>query len=160
MKERWNELSTREQWLIKGGAGVLAFFLLWQFIISPITSWRDDQRSGYENSERLYQMVSDAAARSSAGRSASASTDTPPRTLITRTAANAGISLVFVNTRGGGLIDVNATGADPQSLFDWIALLERRNGLRIVNADIAREDGAGGATVRAQLTFQGAGANG
>jgi len=98
-------------------------------------------------------MVRQAAMRGgSAQVSANADTQTPVRNVLSETASSLGFPLSSYNPLPDGNVtaSVNSVGAD--QLFNWIGELERRYGITVVSADIARE-ADNPDLVRVQLTL-------
>ena len=153
MREFWNNLSEREQLILKIGAGVLGLFILVQLIIAPVVGWRGEQARRADVARGVYDLVAEAAAQTGAG--GAVASDRPIREAVTQTAAVADVTLSFVNARSDGALDVSAT-ADPAKIFDWIARLQREHGVSVISSDIARDSG-NPTLVRTQITFKAGG---
>jgi type II secretory pathway component PulM len=149
--EFWRKLSERERMLLLAAAAMVGIFLFFQGLVSPIMNWRAEQERAFERAEGLYELVKEAASRAS-GAAASGDAETPIRNAITQSASRAGVSLVYVSARPSGEVDTTASQADPADLFAWLQGLEQDYGVRVVIADIAREQSQG-SLVRAQLTL-------
>lgn len=146
-----NRLNDRERLVVLGGGAVVLALVILQFVIGPLLDWRSDRARAAKDAERTYDLVVEAAARGAPAETAG-DASRPVRNVISETAQAVGVELTYVNVRADGQVDASVSGADPQALFAWIATLERDESVRVVSADISREQGAG-ARVRAQLSF-------
>lgn len=132
--------------------GVLAgLFVALQLILSPMLSWRADQRREMERARGLYELVAEAAPLGEVAARADANAG-PARTIVSQTADNAGVSIVFINARGDRAVDVNIASVSPDALFQWLALLRTDYNIVVDTADIARDTG-NPQTLRAQITM-------
>ena len=151
MKAFWQGLSGREQMLILIGGALAGLFVVLQLILSPMLSWRADQRRDMANARGLYELVAEAAPLGEIATGAAANAG-PARTIVSQTANSAGVSIVFINARGDNAVDVNIASVSPDALFQWLALLRTDYNIIVDTADIARDTG-NPQTLRAQITM-------
>ncbi|MEL6359785.1 MAG: type II secretion system protein GspM [Pseudomonadota bacterium] len=155
MTEFWTQLSDRERQLIIAGAGVALFFVVVQFVVMPLLDWRKDRLAAAESAESTYDLVVEAASRKPVAQSSTASNPNaskPIRNVLSETATQSGVNLIYVNVRPDGAVDANATNVDPATLFAWFSSMEAGFDVRLLRADISREQSSPG-TLRAQMTF-------
>lgn len=151
MRAFWQGLSGREQTLILVGGALAGLFIALQLILSPMLSWRADQRREMESARGLYELVAEAAPLGEVSARADANAG-PARTIVSQTADSAGVSIVFINARGDRAVDVNIASVSPDALFQWLALLRTDYNIVVDTADIARDTG-NPQTLRAQITM-------
>jgi len=153
MKAYWQNLTERERLIVTIGAAIIGLGLFFLAVVNPLNSWRDNAERRSAAAERNFGMVRQAAMRGgSAQVSANADTQTPVRNVLSETASSLGFPLSSYNPLPDGNVtaSVNSVGAD--QLFNWIGELERRYGITVVSADIARE-ADNPDLVRVQLTL-------
>ncbi len=152
MNAFWQGLSGREQMLIIIGGVLAGLFIALQLILSPMLSWRADQRSDMARARSLYEIVAEAAPLGE-GAPAGASTNAgPARTIVSQTANDAGVAIVFINARGDNAVDVNIASVTPDALFQWLGQLRADYNIVVDTADIARDTG-NPQTLRAQISM-------
>lgn len=142
--------------LLAGGA-IAALALVFQAVYAPLASWRKNAKGDLARAEGLYDLVVEAAAiapQSDGAPAAIGAAERPLRAVVTSTANDAGVDLIFVNARPDGAVEANAGPTDPERLFNWIGALSAEHGATISFADVSRtQDGDG--TVRGRLIFGG-----
>ncbi len=152
MERFWRDLSDRERLLILIGGGLALVFVVLQLVLSPALSWRSDQRRDMTSARGLYELVAEAAPLGLAANASVGTDGGPARTIVSQTASQAGVTIVFINARGDRAVDVNITSASPDALFQWLSMLRTEYNIVVDTADIARETG-NPQSVRAQLTM-------
>lgn len=152
MKAWWENLTARERLMLKGLAAVAGLFALLQLVIAPIGGWRAASEQRERSAETAYRLVAEAAAQGSRAAASAGAEQTPVRAAVRNAAATNGVVLSFINERPDGAVETQAMTAAPERLFAMLDMLERRHGVRVISADIARL-GESAVEVRAQLTF-------
>ena len=159
MKAYWQNFSDRERLLIMVGAAIIGLGLFYLAVLSPLNSWRENAEQRSVTAERNYTMVRQAAMRGGGVQvSANADTQTPIRNVLSQTAERFGFPLSSYNPLPDGNVTASADGVSADQLFNWVGELERRYGITVITADIAREADDPD-LVRVQLTL-GRGAQG
>lgn len=153
----WQNLSDRERALILAAGVIFAAFFIYVAVITPVANWRASQHRALERAEGLYELVELAAARSSGAAPTASDTTTPVRNAVSQTASSIGVNLIYVNVQPSGAVDATASLVEPAALYAWLQAMEQTYGVRVVSADIAREQ-AQTELVRAQLTLMRSGA--
>lgn len=151
MKAFWQGLSGREQMLLLVGGALAGLFVALQLILSPMLSWRADQRRDMASARGLYELVAEAAPLGEVASGATTNAG-PARAIVSQTANGAGVSIVFINARGDNAVDVNIASVSPDALFQWLALLRTDYNIIVDTADIARDTG-NPQTLRAQISM-------
>lgn len=152
MERFWRDLSDRERLLILIGGGLAVLFVVLQLVLSPVLSWRADQRRDMAAARNLYELVAEAAPLGIAANASAGTGAGPARNVVSQSATQAGVTIVFINARGDRAVDVNISAASPDALFQWLSVLRSEYNIVVDTADIARETG-NPQTVRAQLTM-------
>lgn len=148
----WRNLSDRERLLVIIAGVLFAIFIAFQAVAAPVVNWRAAQRRALDEAHSVYELVTLAGAQAAGAAAQDGDVDTPARNALAQSATAAGVNLIYVNVRPDGAVDANAAGVSPEALFAWMQAVERDYGLRVVSADIAREQDQA-SMVRAQLTF-------
>jgi len=148
----WRNLSDRERALIWAAVAIFGAFFAYLLIVAPLTDWRAAQYHALERAEGLYELVEEAAARSAAAAPAASDTETPVRNAVSQTASSAGVNLIFVNVQPSGAVEATASLVEPANLYAWLQAMQQTYDVRVISADIAREQ-TETSLVRAQLTL-------
>lgn len=153
MKAYWQNLTDRERLVVMGGAIIIGIGLFFMLIFSPLNNWREDSARRSVAAERNFEMVHQAA-KSGGGNVSTDNVDlqTPIRNVLSETAGRFGFPLSSYNPLPDGNVTASASGVGAVELFNWVGELERRYGITVITADIARE-ADNPDLVRVQLTF-------
>lgn len=151
----WQERSEREKIMLAGLGGVLALVILFQFLWQPLMNFRASSARSYEAARAVYAEV-DADAVAAQALKARESTRTAVdrgslRSIITRTARAADLSLSRLEPDENGTLSVWFGEARSPKLHGWIASLYENHGIVVTKANLDRRDDGDG--VRAQFTF-------
>ena len=148
----WTERTPREQGLIAAAAALLAGLVLWQGVLSPAAAYRDAERARYEAAVEAHrELVSGIvlhrrlAARAEDGAQAGAR---PLRTVVGRTAEEAGIAITRVRPDETGRLTVWMDNVRGDRLIEWLADLAREDGVAVARLTV---DAEGDGRVRAQI---------
>ncbi len=144
----WTDLSRREQILIGVAAALFAAFVLSLMVARPLMQWREDAAARAAAARDGYELVASAAAIGAARPAPGETSGAPLRQAVLSSASAGGVDLVRITNAGETQIEVQTQPVDGDVLYQWLATLERRHGVSVVFADIAR--GEGGA-VNAQV---------
>ena len=151
MNEFWKRLSDREKLAVGVGAAIAGVVIILQLILSPVLGWRAEQAEQRQRAEDLYRLVTQASGSAGiAAGEAGADMSTPILNALTTTTGEFSITVNYRNARGDGAVETNVT-APADKIFDWLRALDKRFGVTVASADIAR--GAAGEEVQAQLTL-------
>ncbi|MGE0409364.1 MAG: type II secretion system protein GspM [Amphiplicatus sp.] len=151
MRAWWSGLSTREQALIAFAGALAGLFLASQLVVKPLADWRGAAAGRAEAAENAYRLVARAASAAAPVKEGEAAT-TPPQTALLDAARALQIELTFVNARPDGGVEFQAGPIAPDRAFSLFSTLERRYGISILTADIARS-GESPSNVRLQATL-------
>lgn len=144
MTNWWETREPRER-LLLSVAGVLTFLVLgYLLVIQPLSNARQQASQALASAQTDRAIVD-------RGISVLANTDTTSsgaapdvddfRTMVTRSAREAGLSLSRVQRGSDGTIQLRFDDAEPPRLFAWLATIESQPGGEIVAASIsARND--------------------
>jgi general secretion pathway protein M len=150
MKDFWNARTPRERLLLAIAAAAISLFFLLQLVVAPIARWRSAALERAEAAEANYELVALAAGQAI---TASPTGNVPVRNLLNDAALAAQVPLTFINARPDGGVEMQAGPASPERVYELFAALERRHGVQIESADIAREP-ADPALVRVQASLK------
>ncbi|MEM9169870.1 MAG: type II secretion system protein M [Pseudomonadota bacterium] len=141
MNAVWTGLSARERLMVAGAAALIGGTLFILLVVAPVFEWRASAARRLETAERTYALVAEAARRGPSAKAASATMDlkTATRSVVFQTADQARVSLAFVNAIADDRVTISADGVDPDRFFAWLGVLERRYGVTVENADLARD---------------------
>lgn len=136
----WTDLSGREQILI-GVAGVLfAVFFVSLAVVRPLSQWREDAAARAEAAREGYELVASAAAVGADAPAPGQAGGAPLRQAVLQSASAGGVELVRISNTGDVQLEVQTQPVDGEVLYRWLETLERRHGVSVVFADIARGD--------------------
>ncbi len=149
----WRNLSDRERIVIIAAATFMGLGLAYFAVISPIVGWRSAAESGAVTAERNFELVRQAAARRPVGgKNENVDTETPARVVMARTETDFGFRLTQYNELPGGSVTASIDDVSADTVFAWISALEKRYGIVVVSANVAR-DNEDPSLIRAQFTL-------
>ncbi|MEO1407024.1 MAG: type II secretion system protein GspM [Pseudomonadota bacterium] len=144
MMQWWETREPRERLLLSIAALLTLLVLGYLLVISPLSSAREDAGRALASAQadRAIEERGIAAIGSADASSSGAAPDVDDfRTMVTRSAREAGLSLSRVQRGSDGTIQLRFDDAEPPRLFAWLATIESEPGGEIVAASIsARND--------------------
>ncbi|MEM7662804.1 MAG: type II secretion system protein GspM [Pseudomonadota bacterium] len=144
MMQWWETREPRERLLLSIAALLTLLVLGYLLVISPLSSAREDASRALASAQADRAIVERgiAAIGSADASSSGAAPDVDDfRTMVTRSAREAGLSLSRVQRGSDGTIQLRFDDAEPPRLFAWLATIEAEPGGEIVAASIsARND--------------------
>ena len=152
MSNFWQGLSQREKLFVTGGATIIGFFVVIQFMVFPLVDWRSDSKRSIARAENLYQLAAQASASSGTASTANADLSTPVRNVVSSSASRRSIVLDFVNLREDGSVEVTIGDTPTEALFEWFVDLEKNFGVALASADVSRNPEQAG-MANARLVF-------
>jgi general secretion pathway protein M len=126
----WAVRSPREQRMLLVLAGLLAITLVWLLIVRPVDAALADAQDRHDRA-----VIALAEARVAADAIAQLQATPAPNLagaiegVIAQRTAEAGYPAARITPQGEGRAEITIDAARPQTLFPWIAGLERRDGL-------------------------------
>lgn len=144
MTQWWETREPRERLLLSIAGGLTLLVLGYLLVIRPLSSAGQDADRALNSAQADRSIVERGIAvlSSSDATSAGAAPDVDDfRSMVTRSAREAGLSLSRVQRGGDGTIQLRFDDTEPPLLFAWLATIENQPGGEIVAASIsARND--------------------
>jgi type II secretory pathway component PulM len=151
MTQWWDERSRREQAALSVLGCIIFAFVLFQFAIKPLISYRLAAKADHERAvELLAQIEADAREIQTLQASAAKRSDMPTRTVASMVASEQGLTITRVQPLENGDLDVWLDDVASAAVFRWVTALHERHGISVIRASLQKSDGG---TVRAQITF-------
>ncbi len=145
----FKRLAPREQFLVGLAAVLIALFILWQFIISPILSGAQNAERELAAAKRDHMIVSAGLPKMTlqGGTQKTAFS----RSAVIDTARAANVSISRMQPSANNSLQVWLDDSPALSVYNFLSELERRYSASTVKAQITRKDDG---TVAAQFTFE------
>ena len=143
----FKNLSERERLFVGVGGAVLGMAIIFQFLMVPLMDWRTKLNGRADRAKQNYETVLQAAELRTTNAANAPKHNVPLRTALTQTASAAGIDLVRVGADVNGQIEVQPSGVDDETLYQWFGTLQLEYGVYVSFADISRDSDG---TIRTQ----------
>ena len=138
----WNGRTARERWMLAVLGVLVLIVLLWLGVLRPLGAWADQAAEQRAEAVAAQAAVERALTEMSAIRSAPPKPlGKPLETVVSETAAAAGIALDRVEADPGGGVRVAVEGAEATAVFPWIAQLQTEYGVAAQSLTALKEDG-------------------
>ncbi len=148
LKGFWSDREPREQTLLMIMAGMLGLFVLWQFILTPVFSARQDARASLVTAERDYVAV--ARALPGIANPGNATGRKFDQAVFLEAARKRGLNPSRVQPDGNRSLSIWIDTSDTQAFYGLLNDVIRENGAVLSRAAIST---GANQTLSAQLTF-------
>lgn len=159
LKQWFNALPSKEQWMVSGTAILIAVTLFYLIIWEPIHIGLETERQKQQSQQEVLQWMQDAAAevqalRSAGNRSTIRDKNKPTTLVIEQAIKNAGLksSLSKIESSGNNGARVVLDEASFNQVLVWLNTMATNNGIQVASANIDRASKPG--RVNARLTFE------
>lgn len=141
---RWFRAQTpRDRSLLVLLAGFLALVFLWLAVWQPVSEWRDSAVSSQQRLQSDLEFMQRTASRAR-GKAQSSQAERgrsrPTLTIITRSAASAGLNITRARPEGGGeTYSVTFEGKPFNDILQWLSDLSENNGIVVRDASVSTD---------------------
>lgn len=153
---RWFKAQTpRDRSLLILLAGFLVLVVLWLAVWQPVSEWRDSAVSSQQrlqsDLEFMQRTVSRARGKAQSSQ-AERGRSRPTLTIITRSAASAGLNITRARPEGGGeTYSVTFEGKPFNDILQWLSDLSENNGIVVRDASVSTDSTPGYVNARFAL---------
>jgi general secretion pathway protein M len=145
LKNRWNELSPRDQRILLYSAVVVGLLLFYLLVVEPVQSSRDNAEQRLHSAGEAYAVAQRQASDLKAAASGSSTSNSGSLlTQVESSAQQQGLrnALQRLQPSGDNQIQVSLEGASYEQLMQWLSSL-RRQGVRAQRVDIQQDRNSG-----------------
>ncbi|MCR9279026.1 MAG: type II secretion system protein M [Pseudomonadaceae bacterium] len=153
---RWFAAQTpRDRSLLALLAGFLAVVFLWLAVWQPVSQWHDRAVSTHQRLQGDLEFMQRTASRAR-GKAQSSQAERgrsrPTLTIITRSAASAGLNITRARPEGGGeTYSVTFEGKPFNDILQWLSDLSANNGIVVRDAQVSTDSTPGYVNARFAL---------
>lgn len=142
-------LAPRERLLVGIAAALLAFFVTWQFIVSPILAASSTAQRQLDAAKRDHMIVS-AGLPTIALQNGGTSKQAFDRDKVIETARRANVTISRMQPGSGASVQIWLEDSPAPNIYSFLSDLDARYGVSTTKAQMTRRDGGSVAT---QFTF-------
>ena len=145
-KERWHDISAREQLLIGVAAPLLVIWMIWYGMVQPVFGRHEQVQQELRNNQQMLSRIKNTASEivrlQAEGAVITERPDIPLDQLINRSASNNGLRITGVRSRQNRL-QVSLANAPFDQLMKWLVELEQSSNVVIeqLRVEETREEG-------------------
>jgi len=157
VKQWFNSLPSKEQWMVTG-TGALIFITLFYLVIwEPLHTSLNTERQKQQSQKEILLWMQNAAVEVKQLRSSGGVTirdkNKPATLVIEQTVTNAGLkpSVKKIESSGKNGARVTLSEASFNQTMIWLNTLSKHNGIQVISANIERSDKPGRANARLTL---------
>lgn len=153
---RWFQAQApRDRSLLMGLAIFLALVFVWLAVWQPVAQWRDSAVSSHQRLQGDLEFMQRTASRAR-GKAQSSQAERgrsrPTLTIITRSAASAGLNITRARPEGGGeTYSVTFEGKPFNDILQWLSDLSANNGIVVRDASVSTDSTPGYVNARFAL---------
>lgn len=159
IKQWFNSLPAREQWMVSGTSTILLITLFYLIVWEPLHLGLESELQKKNSQQEILLWMQQAAneaktLRATGGRSTIRDKNKPPTLVIEQAINNAGLksSVKKIESSGKDGARVTLNEAPFNQVLVWLNTLATYNGIQVVSANIERSEKPGRANAR--LTFE------
>ncbi|WP_330925231.1 type II secretion system protein M [Candidatus Sororendozoicomonas aggregata] len=146
LKQRWQQLSRREQILAAASVATIGLWLIWQLIIMPLANQQTVAEKRLATSEQQLQKIIEQASAivtlRAKGSKPRVLINTPMDRVINQTAPEFKLTVERVKTLQNGL-EVDMGSAQFDLFMAWLVKLEQEGGIRVTDLQVNATDTPG-----------------
>ncbi len=139
LKERWNKLSRREQYLTIAGSLMIFIWLMWQMVVMPLANRQQMAENrlvaSYKQLEQIKQQANQIVRLKAGGSRLAPHLNTPMDRVINQTAPAFQLTIERVKNRQNGL-EVAMGAARFDRLIAWLVKLEQESQIQVAEIQL------------------------
>ncbi|WP_263079731.1 type II secretion system protein M [Endozoicomonas sp. Mp262] len=146
LKERWTQLSRREQYLSIVGGGAILLWLIWQMLVMPLANRQQMAENrlaaNYRQLEQIKRQANQIVQLKASGSRLAPNLNTPMDRVINQTASVFQLTIERVKNRQDGL-EVAMGTARFDRLMGWLIKLEQESRIQVAEIQLDSTDQPG-----------------